>query len=153
MPFADVSIQLSKGIKIALGPAVLGMIYRDLRVWKAAMVSLNQPRKGVKLTMSSPFHLIQLWAWERISNLSPEANPLGISDPRMLRWDNVKSLKIQNMRLTLESVGDTFKWRPYAIPIEGWNFPHYYAEQGMYQLVGPESGEEWLSFFRCFKGF
>jgi hypothetical protein len=46
----------------------------------------------------------------------------------MLRWDNVKSLKIQNMRLTLESAGDTFKWRPYAIPVEGWNFPHFYAK-------------------------
>ncbi|KAM2960946.1 hypothetical protein FF1_030579 [Malus domestica] len=64
----SVAIHLARGTRIALTPAVLASIYKDLGVLKKAIV----------------------WAWERFSDLRPEnPNHLNNGEPRMARWDKV----------------------------------------------------------------
>ncbi|QHO01333.1 hypothetical protein HN51_036062 [Arachis hypogaea] len=71
-----IAIQLARGVSIALAPAVLANIYRDLDLLKKAIVGVKENKvveKDVKLqvTLRSPFHLVQVWVWERFKNLQP----------------------------------------------------------------------------------
>ena len=66
-----IAIHLARGTRLALAPAVLASIYRDLSVLKAKIVALielescNEKHNGLAITLSAPFELVQNWAWER----------------------------------------------------------------------------------------
>uniref|UniRef100_A0A2N9ILY9 Aminotransferase-like plant mobile domain-containing protein n=1 Tax=Fagus sylvatica TaxID=28930 RepID=A0A2N9ILY9_FAGSY len=117
-----VAIQLAIGTRIALAPAV-----------------------------QSPFQFVQIWAWERFIEFQPKPNVLNYGDPRVARWDKVNGLKVENVRLTLDLAGESFLWRPYAMAMDGWNFPKFYAEKEVWMLVGPGLDEELLSIARCMR--
>ncbi|KAB2615681.1 hypothetical protein D8674_022269 [Pyrus ussuriensis x Pyrus communis] len=94
----SVAIHLARGTRIALAPAVLASIYRDLGVLKMAIVDSNKleisSNDVLELVIRSPFQLVQVWAWERFSDLRPE-NPsrLNCGEPRMARWDTLNGQK------------------------------------------------------------
>ncbi|KAF9672974.1 hypothetical protein SADUNF_Sadunf11G0100100 [Salix dunnii] len=96
------AIRLARGISVALAPAVLASIYRDLIQLKRAIVAGN---KESKLELFSPFQLVQLWAWERFPVLQPKPNMLNFGDPRSARWHKVKILHVEDVRLALELAG------------------------------------------------
>ncbi|XP_062016603.1 uncharacterized protein LOC133733013 [Rosa rugosa] len=147
-----IAILLARGTRIALAPAVLACIYRDLSVLKRAIVSSNElkGRNGVsKLKLKSPFHLVQVWAWERFLEFRPVPNVISYAEPRLALWNRVDGLKVVNVRTVLESAGESFVWRPYAMPIENWNFPKFYTEKEKW--VGPGLEDELLSFVMCLR--
>ncbi|KAM1149982.1 hypothetical protein ACFX2B_030207 [Malus domestica] len=100
-PVFSKAIHLARGTRIALAPAILSSVYNDLGVLKTATVDSNQLESSCvavsDLAIRSPFQLVQVWAWERSSNLRPEnPNHLNNGEPRMARWDKVDSLGVEN---------------------------------------------------------
>ncbi|XP_057432610.1 uncharacterized protein LOC130725389 [Lotus japonicus] len=116
-----IAILLARGNPIALAPAVLASIYKDLGILKETMVDFTKiPVVGDKLpmkfevTLESPFHLVQIWAWERFKSLQPQPNLTSCGDPALFRWHKVSAMKIDNVRVALNSAEDDFLWRPYV---------------------------------------
>jgi len=89
--FFPIAVHLARGNPIALGPAVLASIYKDLTLFKKTIVDLSKLSVGsdrypLEVTLESPFYLVQIWVWERFGNLG----------------------------VALDSAMDDFLWRPYA---------------------------------------
>ncbi|KAJ8433891.1 hypothetical protein Cgig2_004613 [Carnegiea gigantea] len=53
--------------------------------------------------------------------------------------------------LEIESAGDSFVWRPYALPLENWEFPRFYNDDERWVCMNSEVDDELLSFARCLK--
>ncbi|CAL9017577.1 unnamed protein product [Prunus brigantina] len=146
----SVAIHLARGTRIALAPAVLASIYKDLSLLKKAIVGSRELDFTLKL--KSPFHLVQVWAWERFSELKPEnPNPIKSSEPRMARWDKVNGVRVENLRRVLDSARENFLWRPYALVTDKWHIPKYYPQEEMWVLIGPDVDDELLSYVRCLR--
>ncbi|KAJ7014977.1 hypothetical protein NC653_004311 [Populus alba x Populus x berolinensis] len=56
---------LSEGTKIALAPAVLASLYKNLRSLK------EQAAASGSITVAGPLQIVQLWAFERFPLLGP----------------------------------------------------------------------------------
>ncbi|KAJ7960735.1 putative Serine/threonine protein phosphatase 7 long form [Quillaja saponaria] len=154
-PFA---IQLARGNPIALAPAVLATIYRDLDLLKEAIVASTKKfqtggdeNDSLELVLWSPFYLVQIWAWERIQALQPKPNTIKIDDPILARWHKVRNLKVHNTRLALNTAGESFLWRPYAILVRKCSFPNIYSEKEVWVPVDPNLNKELLSFAECLR--
>ncbi|XP_073224879.1 uncharacterized protein [Cicer arietinum] len=116
-----VAIHLARGNQIALAPAVLASLYKDLSLFKESIVGLEKcSLKGVRfpleleVNLRSPFYLVQIWVWERFQNLQPQPKLINNGDHVLLKWDMVKGLEIDNVRLALDSAVDDFLWRSYV---------------------------------------
>ncbi|KAH7843035.1 hypothetical protein Vadar_012009 [Vaccinium darrowii] len=142
-----IAIHIARGTRIALAPAVLSRIYRDLRLLKEATGS-NREHDLVVLDLWAPMHLFQIWAYERFPTLCPNHNVLELGKPRMARWNEVKKLSIENLRSVLDSAGESFLWRPYAISNQSWLFHKFYKKSEEWVLVHPRMDEELESFAR-----
>ncbi|KAK6785578.1 hypothetical protein RDI58_019033 [Solanum bulbocastanum] len=87
-------------MRLALAPAVLASIYRDLGLLRKAMIE-----KGVI-----------------------------------------------NVRATIDSSGEFFRWRPYALAVEGWSIPKFYKENEEWTIVGGQNVDiEMESFVQCLR--
>ncbi|XP_004295813.1 PREDICTED: uncharacterized protein LOC101295989 [Fragaria vesca subsp. vesca] len=147
-----IAIHLARGTRIALAQSVLADIYNDLSLLKKAIVASNKLKTSdcvLKVKLKSPFHLVQVWAWERFLKLTPIPNVIKYAELRLARWDKVHGLSIENLRSVLDSAGEAFMWRPYAMSIENWNFPKYYSEKEMW--IGPGLDDEFLPFSICLR--
>uniref|UniRef100_A0A2N9F8Y4 Aminotransferase-like plant mobile domain-containing protein n=2 Tax=Fagus sylvatica TaxID=28930 RepID=A0A2N9F8Y4_FAGSY len=100
----------ARGRKIALAPAVLASIYKDLSLLKEKIVD---------------------------SHKSEADN------------DDDDDDDDEDGGLALDSAGESFQWRPYAMG--DCNFPKFYAEKEMFVSVGPGLDEELQSFARCLR--
>ncbi|XP_045822341.1 protein MAIN-LIKE 2-like [Trifolium pratense] len=114
-----IDVHLGRGNPIALAPAVLASIYRDLTLFKKTIVDLSKFPAGsyrypLEITLPSPFYLVQIWVWERFKNLQPQPMLINHGDPLLFRWDKVKALKIDSVKLALDSATNEFVWRPYV---------------------------------------
>ncbi|XP_061337340.1 protein MAIN-LIKE 2-like [Gastrolobium bilobum] len=169
-----IAIHLARGSEIALAPAVLASIYRDLSLLKSNINSATRKCIG-SLSLWSPFQLVQIWALERFLALQPHPHAIEQGQPRMARWHLIKMLKNNNLKLTLDSAGvrNGFLWRPYknssmdnesfgrclrVSELEGKGFvelylPHRVAMQfGMDQdipgMVARSNKDPWISYSR-----
>ena len=149
----DIAIRLANGIKVALAPAVLALIYRDLGLLKKYFATFTCKRRGRSpgLVLLAPFQLVQLWAWERFPCLSPKPNSLMFVEPRLAQWHSVKKLEIEALREELEAAGDHFLWRPYAFNSKNWDLPKFYGDKERWLLANSEVEDELLSFARCLR--
>jgi len=116
-----IAIHLARGNPIALAPAVLANIYKDLSLFKKKIVGWSKYPVGgdgfhMEVTLQSPFYLVQIWVWERFKNLLPQPQTMLINhgDPFLFRWHNVKALEIDNVGLAVDLTIDDFVWRPYV---------------------------------------
>ncbi|XVF03913.1 hypothetical protein REPUB_Repub05bG0034600 [Reevesia pubescens] len=87
-----IACRLAKGEVLALGPAVLANIYRELTLLKEAIVGSTKFKGAevddcvLEITLCSPMQLVQLWAWERFPALQPKPNVIHNFDPRSAKW-------------------------------------------------------------------
>ncbi|KAL3508503.1 hypothetical protein ACH5RR_027904 [Cinchona calisaya] len=156
-----IAISLSKGIPIALAPAVLASIYRDMGLLKKSLMAFNKlgncSKSGgndideSKVILSAPLHLVQLWAWERFLSLRPEPNPVEYGEPRIARWQKLKKLNVENVREALDSAGEDFQWRPYTMKVKNLNFVKFYKENQEFVLVDSCMDFEVESWIRCLR--
>lgn len=59
---------LSKGTRIALAPALLSNIYKNLTLGKSRLITSTESElEEIALNLYAPFQLVQLWACERFS--------------------------------------------------------------------------------------
>ncbi|KAF6158423.1 hypothetical protein GIB67_019462 [Kingdonia uniflora] len=86
-----IAVHLSNATRIALAPAVLASIYRDLRVLVDRAVGSSSSTRNLKISLWAPFQFMQMWAWERIPSLRPKPNPGSVGEPRAARWHKVFS--------------------------------------------------------------
>ncbi|XVF45400.1 hypothetical protein PTKIN_Ptkin02bG0202600 [Pterospermum kingtungense] len=147
-----IAVHLARGTRLALAPAVLASIYRDLCLLKDAITAATKLGKEevFTLTIWSPFQLVQVWAWERFLELRPKPNLISKGQPRMFQWHDV-NCKIENVRLALEASSGSFEWRPYAKQIENWKQPKFYRENEVCISITPRLDKELESFARCLK--
>jgi hypothetical protein len=116
-----IAVHLARGNPIALAPAVLASLYKDLSFFKKTIVDMSKyPVDGdsfpLEVTILSPFYLVQIWVWERFKNLQPQPMLINHGDPILLRWHKVRSLQmnIDSVKLALDSATNDFLWRPYV---------------------------------------
>ena len=115
----SIAVHLARGNPIALAPAVLASMYKDLTLYKKTIVGLSKYYVGgdrfpLEVNLRSPFYLVQIWVWERFTNLQPQPKLINSEDHSLLKWHKVMPLKIDNVRLALDSAIDDFLWRPYV---------------------------------------
>ncbi|XVF67843.1 hypothetical protein PTKIN_Ptkin10aG0154100 [Pterospermum kingtungense] len=148
----SIAIHLARGTRLALAPAVLASIYRDLCLLKDGITASTKLGKEemFNLTIWSPFQLVQVWAWERFVELRPKPNSIAKGQPRLVQWHDV-SCKVENVMLALESAGGSFEWRPYAMQIENWKQPKFYRENEVCISITARLDKELESFARCLK--
>ena len=149
-----IAIHLARGNSIALGPAVLASIYKDLTLFKKTIIDLSKLSVGsyrypLEITLESPFYLVQIWVCERLKNLQPQTMLTNHGDPLLFRWHKVQALKIDNVRLALDSAMDDFLWRPYARYAHKYGM--FYPNDGIWVLFEKDSDKEMLSLVTCLR--
>ncbi|XP_073005149.1 uncharacterized protein [Typha latifolia] len=146
-----IAIRLARGVKIALGPAVLATIYRDLRELKEYLVA-GGSTKEYPLVVWAPLHVMQLWVWERFPSLRPEGEKsLDSGEPRAARWHDVgKKMDFSFVQVVLESPTE-FLWRPYAVSLSNWCKPKFYKESGAWIRGDAGRDEESRQFAHCIR--
>ncbi|KAK4713541.1 hypothetical protein R3W88_019448 [Solanum pinnatisectum] len=118
-PIFLMDVNLARGIRLALAPVVLASIYRELGFRNGDKFDIH------KLSLWSPLFYVQVWAWERTL--------VGV---RIGRWNKVKQSGVINVRATIDSSGEFFLWRPYALAVEGWSIPKFYKDKEEWTVVG-----------------
>ncbi|KAH7835058.1 hypothetical protein Vadar_022473 [Vaccinium darrowii] len=141
-----IAILLAKGTKIALAPAVLASIYRNLTMLREENQNDVSP-----LTILAPFQLIQVWIWERFPALGPNPNRLEYGEPRLARWHMVNKLNLKNIEFDVATSGKCFLWRPYIMAGTNPLIRNLYGETENWVLVGPRLVEVVESFARCLR--
>lgn len=126
-----IAVRLAQGERVALAPAVLASLYRDLRDTKAfigaagAAVATGNADMLSSLSLYSPLYILHIWIWERFPALRPgKENPLGDGEPMAARWHDL-SRKINPTRIReVLCSRDNFLWQlPYATSLKkysGW---------------------------------
>ncbi|KAF7141360.1 hypothetical protein RHSIM_Rhsim06G0216000 [Rhododendron simsii] len=140
-----IAAALSKGIPVALAPAVLGNLYKDLRELK------EKAMDSATICVSAPFQLLQLWAFEHFPLISPTPIPLHRGEPRIARWNKLNlEINLPLVRSALQ-LAENFIWRPYAADLENWRHPSYYKETEQSLCYSSNLDVELRSFFQCLK--
>ncbi|KAK0599574.1 hypothetical protein LWI29_006517 [Acer saccharum] len=152
-----IAIQLARGTRIALAPAILASIYRDLSLLKEKIVALaqldhfeNEQDSSALVNFTFTTSVVQIWAWERFLELRPKPNLIQLGEPRFAQWHKT-IFRVENVRTVLDSAEESFDWRPYTKTSKHWNFPKFYAEKEMWVSVDPDRCEELESFARCLR--
>ena len=147
-----IAILLARGTRIALAPAVLSSIYSDLRLLKEKLVASTKLDTEEVLNLSAPFQLVQLWAWERFPALRPSPVSISQCEPRPARWSKLKKVSIENVRLAIDTAGESFQWRPYTIAANhNWLYPKFYEEKEQWVSVDAALDKELESFALCLR--
>lgn len=127
-----IAIRLSQGTRIALGPAVLASIYRDLRILRNYTGRMGGEEALSNFTVWAPFQLLQIWTWEHFVAFRTEMCPnfLQPYEPRASRWHGLDAkLDLLYVVSVLESP-EEFQWRPYMIRLHNWRLPSFYNDHG-----------------------
>ncbi|KAJ8443744.1 hypothetical protein Cgig2_029649 [Carnegiea gigantea] len=149
-----IAIHLARGTKIALAPAVLARIYRDLRLLKERNETLGVQGAGnlKKINLWAPLQLLQMWIWERFPKLSPVPNVVLDGQPRSARWNKVKILRKNDVGLVIDSAKERFKWRPYcASPNSCSVLAKFYPEDEKWVLVSSAIDSALQSYARLIR--
>ncbi|XVF77518.1 hypothetical protein PTKIN_Ptkin14bG0051000 [Pterospermum kingtungense] len=152
-----IAIHLARGTRIALAPAVLANIYRDLSWLKQNIVASTQLESNcndqnieLAITISSPLTLVQVWIWERFLDFRPKPNLIESGEPRLALWHGLKC-KVQNVRSVLDSAKERFDWRPYVRKITNCDGPKFCGDKAMWISINSSLDDELLSFARCLR--
>ncbi|KAF6158412.1 hypothetical protein GIB67_019451 [Kingdonia uniflora] len=145
-----IAIYLSEGIRIALAPAVLASLYRDLGFLVEHSLDSGSSGSSTNCYYSiwAPFQYLQMWAWERLPTLRPKPKPLSVGEPRAAQWHKVNSKSdIEDLRPAMSSP-ENFQMRPYASSVQNLTPPSFYEKQGEWVLGNINMEEELHSFAR-----
>jgi len=143
-----IAIHLARGNTIALAPTVLASIYNDLSLFKKQIVDFK--KCPVDVNLQSPFYLVQVWVWERFKSLQPRTKLINNEDHVLLKWHLVNALKIDNVRLALDSAPDDFNWRPYGRYADKCGM-FYPKDKGLVLFKKDLVDKQMLSFFTCLR--
>lgn len=143
-----IATHLSQGTRVALAPAVLAGLYKDLTFLKQQTLCCIE-----EISVAGPFQLLQLWALERFQNiLQAPPNALKPGEPRAARWHKVSSrINLPLMRSVVQLAGN-FQWRPYAAALSNWCHSSYYKEEKICFVDSTNfSYENLQSYVKCLR--
>lgn len=149
-------VNLARGTRIALTPAVRAGIYIDLSFLKEKIVALSvvdnweDKNRKLEITIWSPFQSVHIWAWERFKDLRPEPNLIMTGEPRFAQWHKLM-MGDKNVRMALDSAGERFDWRPYAKTLNNCKLPMFYGEKEIRVLIDGDLPEELQSWGQCLR--
>ncbi|KAL2472984.1 Aminotransferase-like [Forsythia ovata] len=106
---------------VALAPAVLASIYKDMGLLRRSMAASTQMEDShnfLVLTLWFPLCYVQVWAWERLPTLHSRPNFMNLGELRLARWEGLKKSDIGNVRPVIDYAGETFIWQPYALAVD-----------------------------------
>ncbi|CAB4308204.1 unnamed protein product [Prunus armeniaca] len=142
-----IAAQLSQGTRLALAPAVLSGLYKDLSLLKKQALSCRE-----EISVPGPFQLLQLWALERFQPLLKNSpNALKPGEPRAARWHRLPSgaISLPLVRTVLK-LQENFQWRPYAADLINWSYSSYYTKnKPSFFHSAKHSDENLRSYIRC----
>ncbi|KAL1207092.1 Protein MAINTENANCE OF MERISTEMS [Cardamine amara subsp. amara] len=136
-----IAVRLARGERIALAPAVLAILYRDLD----RIHDLGRGKCAETVHLKSLFKLVQVWTWERFSNTSPTPKEIPNGEPRISRWSSLQQSYKKDVRWSF----DDFEWRPYTTRLNNWNPLLFYLEEAIWVTVDESIDPEFASFARC----
>jgi hypothetical protein len=146
-----IAARLARGKCVALAPAALASVYKDLSALNRYLSSGNTHRR--RFVGCAPLHILQLWVWERFPELRPETKSTSRRDdpaapPRATHWHNVKRALHPSYIHSVFMSPDEFDWRPY----ETTSFALPQGKAGCW-VHGQEIAEskELLSFAQCLR--
>ncbi|RDX71493.1 hypothetical protein CR513_49155, partial [Mucuna pruriens] len=143
-----IAIHLAKGTKLALAPAVLASIYRDLSLLNNKIRTVTTTTE-LEVILWAPIQLVQVWALERFPALEPRFHVIEQGQFMMAKWHTAKMTKRDNLKLILDSskARNGFIWRPYknSPPLQLCN------KEGMWVCDNPNFNDELESFTRCLR--
>ncbi|KAK1627627.1 hypothetical protein QYE76_001942 [Lolium multiflorum] len=145
-----IAARLARGKCVALAPAALASVYKDLSALNRYLSSGNTHRR--RFVGCAPLHILQLWVWERFPELRPETKSASRRDdpgaPRAAHWHNVKRALHPSFIHSVFMSPDEFQWRPY----KGTSFPLLQGKAGCW-VHGQDIAEckELLSFAQCLR--
>ncbi|KAL3736317.1 hypothetical protein ACJRO7_025301 [Eucalyptus globulus] len=150
------AIGLARGTRIALAPAVLARIYRDLSWLKNVLDGLVPRTKdgneagGIYVTLSAVFALVQIWAWERfVTTIRPKPREVQPGEPWLGRWHRSTKLILQNVHSMMGEAGAHFKWRPYSLAVNNLASYAFYGEKENWVSLEKDADGELRSFAHC----
>ncbi|KAJ0239990.1 Aminotransferase-like [Hirschfeldia incana] len=148
------AVQLARGVRLALAPAVLAGIYSSLGVLKKQLVGGSGDEETV-VTATSPFQFVQVWAWERILDVRPPCQPSQLKphEPRLALWHHhgggqEANMSHESIRTVLDSAKESFHYRPYTKPLKNFKFPKFYLEDDCWVSL---EDEDIVAFGRCLR--
>ncbi|XP_039032332.1 uncharacterized protein LOC120167362 [Hibiscus syriacus] len=120
-----IAIHLARGNRVALAPAVLCSIYRDLNLLKDRFSGSVVAQSNELVYIYAPFQLVQVWVWERFPALRPTPSSISHGEPRVSRWNRLKV-----------------------------NVPNFYGDEEQHVLIDSRVhlDEQIHSFARCLRG-
>ncbi|KAH9651611.1 PMD domain-containing protein [Citrus sinensis] len=151
-----IAVHLARGTRIALAPAILASLYRDLSLLKEKIVALTKlvgcedEYSALKMIIRSPFQFVQVWAWERFVKLRPNPNLIKNGEPRFALWHKLM-IRVENVRTVFDLSQECFDWRPYAKTLNNWKLPVFYGEKEMRVSLDTHLSQELQSFARCLR--
>ncbi|XP_047339849.1 uncharacterized protein LOC124943381 [Impatiens glandulifera] len=153
-----VAIHLSRGTKMALAPAVLASLYRDLHLLKRReQCRSHKPSKSMllnKITLWAPFQLVQAWIWERFESLRPQdIRTVHITQPLICRWNmaRIEGLENENIVQGFDRSEKNFLWRPYTIRVYEGFMSELYGKKILRVLNTSLHREALMEFARCIR--
>ena len=145
----SIAVLLARGNPIALAPAVLATIYKELTLFKKKIV--DPDIYPLEVTLQLPFYLVQIWVWERFKNLQPQPMLINHVDPLLFRWHKVQALEIDSVKLALDSTINDFLWRPYVRYADKCEM--FYPNDAFSVPFKKDLDKQMLSFFYMLKSF
>ncbi|XVF77821.1 hypothetical protein PTKIN_Ptkin14bG0077500 [Pterospermum kingtungense] len=140
-----VAIHLSSNTKMALAPAVLASLYKNLTWLKNQAMSCPE-----EITVSGPLQLLQLWAFERFPCLGPTTpNTLKPGEPRAARFHRLSAKISLSLVRSVLRLPDNFVWRPYIADLKNWSHPSYYKQSSFLAFDYNDRDDDLNSFARC----
>ncbi|PRQ31697.1 putative protein-serine/threonine phosphatase [Rosa chinensis] len=144
-----IAVLLSQGTRVALAPAVLAGLFRDLSFLE------NQAIKGEEMiSVWSPFQLLQLWALERFQGvLKSPPKRLNPGEPRAARWNKVNiKISLPDVRREV-NLAKNFRWRPYTAELTNWLHGSYYQAKELccYDKTTDQNLQSYVKCLCCAK--
>ncbi|KAM7504162.1 hypothetical protein LguiB_003066 [Lonicera macranthoides] len=149
----SIAVLLARGNKIALAPAVLAAIYRDLSFLNSTVFTKFEDEGGSvsSVTVWATLQLLHVWIWERFPAIRPNPNSVENGEPRLARWHNLNQvMSIENVRLALDSTSYHFHWRPYSLAVNNCTSCKYYKEEDEW-ISFDSDNEDLIAFARCLR--
>lgn len=146
-----IAIHLDRGNRVAVAPAVLSRIYRDLSWFKVRIFGSFVVKTNELIDVYAPFQLL-VWVWERFLGMRPMPNSISHGEPRIARWHRLK-VNVSEIKLPINSAEKSFQWSPYAIAINGWSLPKFYGDEEQHILIDSHThlNEDIHSFAKCLR--
>nr|GEY09660.1 hypothetical protein [Tanacetum cinerariifolium] len=103
----NLAIHLVRGQKLALAPAVLATLYRDLHLLQNTILDLQQGKsERVLLQVFSPMYYMQVWVLERFPLVRPYAvGNVRDDETRLARWANPVNKRTDYATLEWDACG------------------------------------------------